>query len=464
MTIRMLQAWNGYPQQAVVSMSASEESRLVGLGIATYDLDGPAENLRMAQLATDAAGNAINFISCDGSVLSARRSATFSQRTTRVPAQKWATGTNGAGGYTYQVVAAAEAPFNAFRMLLVNNESGTVTVDGANYGVNTQASSNTPLSYRAVTWDSGSASVVLAARTAVDRPSLKWSDWMMRSSIDRTDGGSKHLLYMRAHIAAASTAYSETVDDMTWLATESSGRIWKSFRQNVDGVTTPANFTDFNTYGKNFIAGVQFAHYGRGITVAVIGDSLQAGSNGSDATYGYGNGYIHRAIKSLSNSGMPITLLNGGWGGTTSGTYYLRALDILNTLRPDVLIYSPFSCNSGTPTSTTIEFELFRMGIVLSTAADLQIPVILTTGIPNTSLGWNAAADAYRIELNNKLLNYGLAAGAIVADVAKVLGDGATPERIRSTYDSGDGTHLSSAGQDAISPVIQAAISKAVLG
>ncbi len=56
MTIRMLQAWNGYPQQAVVSMSSSEENRLVGLGIASFDLDGPAENLRMAQLATDAGG------------------------------------------------------------------------------------------------------------------------------------------------------------------------------------------------------------------------------------------------------------------------------------------------------------------------------------------------------------------------------------------------------------------------
>ena len=57
MTIRILQAWNGYPQQAVVSMSSSDENRLVGLGIASFDLDGPAENLRMAQIATDAGGN-----------------------------------------------------------------------------------------------------------------------------------------------------------------------------------------------------------------------------------------------------------------------------------------------------------------------------------------------------------------------------------------------------------------------
>jgi len=58
MTIRMLQAWNGLHQQKIVTtLSGSDEAALVAAGIATYDLDGPAENMRMAQLATDAAGN-----------------------------------------------------------------------------------------------------------------------------------------------------------------------------------------------------------------------------------------------------------------------------------------------------------------------------------------------------------------------------------------------------------------------
>jgi len=60
MTIRMLQAWNGLHQQKIVTtLSGSDEAALVAAGIASYDLDGPAENLRMAQLATDAAGNVI---------------------------------------------------------------------------------------------------------------------------------------------------------------------------------------------------------------------------------------------------------------------------------------------------------------------------------------------------------------------------------------------------------------------
>ena len=57
MTIRMLQAWNGLHQQKIVTtLSGSDEAALVAAGIASYDLDGPADNVRMAQLATDAGG------------------------------------------------------------------------------------------------------------------------------------------------------------------------------------------------------------------------------------------------------------------------------------------------------------------------------------------------------------------------------------------------------------------------
>lgn len=57
MTIRMLQAWNGYPQQAVTTLTSAEELRLVDLGLASYDLDGPADNLRLAHIVTTDAGS-----------------------------------------------------------------------------------------------------------------------------------------------------------------------------------------------------------------------------------------------------------------------------------------------------------------------------------------------------------------------------------------------------------------------
>jgi hypothetical protein len=66
MTIRMLQAWNGLHQQKIVTtLSGSDEAALVAAGIATYDLDGPADNLRMAQLATDADGNVVGIDGVD---------------------------------------------------------------------------------------------------------------------------------------------------------------------------------------------------------------------------------------------------------------------------------------------------------------------------------------------------------------------------------------------------------------
>lgn len=50
MTIRMLKAWNGKPEQAIVSLSASEETRLVGIGLASFDLDGAADGESLAKV------------------------------------------------------------------------------------------------------------------------------------------------------------------------------------------------------------------------------------------------------------------------------------------------------------------------------------------------------------------------------------------------------------------------------
>ncbi len=54
MTIRFTKAWNVYPVDAIVqTLSASEESRLVSLGLASFDLDGDREYEYMAKIKTD---------------------------------------------------------------------------------------------------------------------------------------------------------------------------------------------------------------------------------------------------------------------------------------------------------------------------------------------------------------------------------------------------------------------------
>lgn len=52
MTIRFLMAWNGHsPDEINSSLGAVEESRLVGLGFATYDLDGANDGQEVAVFA-----------------------------------------------------------------------------------------------------------------------------------------------------------------------------------------------------------------------------------------------------------------------------------------------------------------------------------------------------------------------------------------------------------------------------
>lgn len=56
MTIRMLKPWNGYQPDQIVSFTAPEEARLVGLGLASTDLDGDAEGLSLVKAAVNATG------------------------------------------------------------------------------------------------------------------------------------------------------------------------------------------------------------------------------------------------------------------------------------------------------------------------------------------------------------------------------------------------------------------------
>jgi hypothetical protein len=60
MTVRMLQSWNGYAAQTLVStLSNAEETRIVGLGLASRDVDGAAENKSLVTATPDPGTGAI---------------------------------------------------------------------------------------------------------------------------------------------------------------------------------------------------------------------------------------------------------------------------------------------------------------------------------------------------------------------------------------------------------------------
>lgn len=63
MTIRIIQQWNGYaPDQIVSGLGSTEEARLIALGFASADLDGPDGGGEIAKFATDASSRVTGLV------------------------------------------------------------------------------------------------------------------------------------------------------------------------------------------------------------------------------------------------------------------------------------------------------------------------------------------------------------------------------------------------------------------
>ena len=382
--------------------------------------------------------------------------------TKRCPYLKTSTATNDAAGYTYQTIAAAEAPFNAFRVGFLNGESGTVTISKVIGGTAPVVGTGASVFYNILF--SGSASVTLPAKLGTNRPSITWSDWLLVGSMARTDGlGSDlPLAVIRAFIGPAQTTFSQTYsgDDLTWLAnvpaaSTNHGRVWKTQRKAVDAVTTTANWTSPTQVGHCLPMVIEFAHVTRGITVLNIGDSIRVGTPADAAAVT--NGDAFQAVIGLSSTSAPISLINAGIGGDNSANYTARAVELIAATRPDVVLFAPFTVNDGTPADYRIAWQLGQFSQVLQAAKAVGAKVIAVNGMCNTSLSWSAAADAQRVALNATLASMGIP----VIDQDYYATDGASPARFASGA-STDGLHPDSEIYTAITPLTSAAINKVI--
>lgn len=382
--------------------------------------------------------------------------------TKRCPYLKTSTATNDAAGYTYQTIAAAEAPFNAVRIGFLNGESSAVTISQCIAGVRGSVTNG------AATWNNitfgGASSVTLPARLGTNRPSITYTDWLPLQSTPRNDGqGTLPLFYIRAWIAAAQATFSQTTvaDDLTWLASASSGalnsgRVWKTERQNVNAVATPANWTAPTQVTHAMPMIIEFAHSVRGITVLNVGDSIRLGTpSDSASTITKGDAFISAA--SLSTASVPVSMVNAAWGGDNSANYTARAVDMISAVQPDVVLFAPFTVNDGTPTDYRIAWEQGQLSQVFKAAKAAGAKMILVNGMCNTAQAWNSTADDYRKSLNATLLTMGVP----VIDQDSQVTDGATPARFASGK-STDNTHPVAAAYTLIAPLTSAAINKVI--
>ena len=349
-----------------------------------------------------------------------------------------------AGGQTHQTILALPGNFQAVRLAFCNSHSSAITLSGAVVAPSESIADLTlPTgSFETVTFG-GSGSVSLPAGQDYN-PSITLSDWIPVESMARTDGDG-FLLYARAY-------FSGDVVPGSYLAVGLLSPVLRRFR--VSGNNLAGSFGSTAYYAFTAIAQVQTLSKTRQITIAASGDSITAGG-GSGASPN-GNSWLQKAKEAITNSTRPVTALNWGFHGATPQLYAQAAINLIDSgIKPDILIYSPFSPNGGTPDASKIAERRYWMLRVIEKCESSGIKPILSTGIANTALGWDSTADGFRLALNQEIREMGLP----FIDFASVMGDGATPERIPAAFTT-DGTHPNDAGYTAMSavaiPVIQA--------
>ena len=458
-----------------------------------------------AQIATDAAGNVSGLAGPGGAkVPLSKRKNIITQRLFGEGSPNGMTNNTQAGSTlannTWQVKITAEADFDAVRVIYLNHMANTVVVSASVAATETAATDTTSnisdpvvggtayavvdsatdaYGFRSVTWAGASSITAAAAATPTGQipntpampyviPSISTSDWIPLRSVPRADGGTLPLCILRFYIDGAVNAFGYTADSgkyplMRTPTAANRGRIIQMGNIGNNGVTNPAfKPSSLGTTALPFA--IQFRCRRRGVTVMTVGDSITE-NNGlvADRLSSWG----HRACADLSTADMPISHVNNGCSAMPTTTFWQHGKQMLSAIKPDIAVYSVWSPNNQPFTDAAL--TRYKVTNMLAQAQDFVdycqqngVTPILLTGIPYTSM--TASTDPERKWLIAEINKMGVGGHCIVVDTNAAIGNGATPERIKATYDFGDGIHPNeTAIESVIVPLVKAAIQQALM-
>lgn len=340
---------------------------------------------------------------------------------------------NGAVGYTYHNNITVEGDIVAIKFYLTNIHTSTITNIAACAAPTSDFSNPlTPTgSWVDITSGIKTLSVIAAnIRAAAEVPSITSSDWCVVNSVPPTDGGTLRYFCVRHFVPASNVTTSEGFYDISNVLHSPSalndGRVFQTFRQDVDGISSKSAFTSSTPYGKpGLIMGYEYIlATGQIINVSGFGDSIMEGAvNGG--TGNFGNGWLHQAIRLFRKKHPNILIEHSNFGisGQNSATYSQVCSDRITKFDPDIIIYSPFSCNDGTPTQTTCNAQTSLTATIITLAKTANSPLVFVSGCPNTALGWNQSQDQLRRYLNISLLGISRMSRNII-DIESDLFDG----------------------------------------
>jgi len=363
---------------------------------------------------------------------------------------------------TWQHVIGVRQAFYGFRVRYLNPALSAYTptkVVGKSSA--TWNASQTPTgsgSAVTVTWGGSTTPATVPVGTGTDVGYGAWSDWMSLPSQARTDvPTAPALIHLRTYLdATAGTApgypYSGFGNDLTFSGNTASG-LARSFGQRPGDTTTFADTTTDYASGNTLMLEVEFLTLGAEVRIVGLGDSQTLSSSCPDGSYIRYNLPDRVAVNASGRrSGVTYSALCHGWGSQTYTQIIGRLAGILANEKVDVALLPAGSVNNMFSTQSDADANMALFLRAVQQCIDARVkPVVWSIPTRNAA---NSTNDTLRRAYNAAVQAYCSTAGIAFADVASTIGDGASPEKIKTAYDQGDGLHWKAAGVDAAAATI----------
>lgn len=386
------------------------------------------------------------------------------------------------GVRTTHVKQEAEAPFSAVRVWVgTKSDAGTAPVIKALVGTtdtgeyDTVAKAYLPRragtdynaaydssgrGWKPVTWaGADSGTIPWAPVGGQNGANFACSDWIPLNSVARADvPGGRPMALLRLAQTDAAAPITAVESASTYIPAYQSARgepwyrEWISALVSNDGITTLTNIPA-NLAQSGVMCWIEFKYDAPARSVVTVGDSTMECRNVT--TYKYDT-WVRRALAKLSTQSAPISVANFGASGRTQAQFNAIFDKLIEAgAKPTDVIYQSWSQNGFTKTAAGVEYYLGEMLRRIETLRGMGITVWLSTGYAAT--GYPASDNALRNACNNKARAWAAAGIVRLIDVDAIVSvdDGDGTASIRAEYDSGDGTHVNTAGVAAIAAEVE---------
>ncbi len=301
-----------------------------------------------------------------------------------------------------------------------------------------------------LTWNEGDSDALLGT-ASTSNPSVTVSDWIDLPSMTPVDGDKPVVL----------VKYMSDFDNGS-VITSSAYNGWRGaeaepFFRMFDGKSTSGDNTETNVIPTDGYTGgmywfsVEFEYTSKVTSVYAMGDSITAGGGGQIYSF---DSWGLRAVNTVSTTTAPMVFTNGGMSGKSSRNFvdlFLREVE--RGLRPALTIMPAFTPNDGNPNASSAAAMIANMQQVSAKCQEIGSELLIWAGLPNDGYG----SDTYRDVSNDwaRDVNNQTNHKFDFLDWDLLVGTGATPNRFKSGWETGDGIHPSITAIQAMSNSLQ---------